>query len=142
MKKIPQGFTLIELMIVVSIIGILASIAIPAYQMYTIRMQVAEGLNLSGPVKNAMVTFQEENGVFPTDNADAALEIASAYSGRYVESISVSGAVISITYGNNANIQIDGLSITLTATSNQGSTSWTCASDGFISVNYLPSSCL
>ena len=68
MKKVQQGFTLIELMIVVAIIGILASLAIPAYQSYTIRAQISEGLNLAGPLKNGIATFYNENGTFPADN--------------------------------------------------------------------------
>ena len=74
MKKVQQGFTLIELMIVVAIIGILASLAIPAYQSYTIRAQISEGLSLASPLKNAMASFYHENGSFPADNDEAALE--------------------------------------------------------------------
>ena len=141
MHKAQQGFTLIELMIVVAIIGILAMIAIPAYQRYTIRAQVAEGLNLIGPIKIAVAEFRNDNGVFPPDNAAAALETPDSYAGSYVESISVNGAVTSITYGNKANFQISGQTVILTAIFNQGSVSWTCASGGFIPREYLPSSC-
>ena len=67
MKK-QQGFTLIELMIVVAIIGILAAIAIPAYQDYTIRAQVSEGLNLAGGAKAAVSEYTMDRGLFPTSN--------------------------------------------------------------------------
>ena len=141
MKKVQQGFTLIELMIVVAIIGILVSLAIPAYQSYSIRAQISEGLNLSGPLKNAVAAFHNDNGAFPIDNAEAALEAAGSYSGNYVDSISVNGAVISILYGNNASAQISGQTVTLTAMGNLGSVSWTCASGGVILESYIPSSC-
>ncbi len=140
-NKVQQGFTLIELMIVVAIIGILASLAIPAYQSYTIRAQVSEGLFLSGPIQNAVAAFHEEKGTFPVDNVDAALESPASYAGTYVSSISVNGATISIQYGNKANAQISGWDVFITATSNPGSMSWTCTSGGIISESYLPSSC-
>ena len=141
MNKAQRGLTLIELMVVVAIIGILALLAIPAYQSYTIRAQIVEGLNLAGPLKTAIVAFHGDNGTFPSDNAEAALHAAGNYSGKYVDSISVNGAVISIQYGNDANVQISGQTVTLTATSNEGSMSWTCASGGFISDVYLPTAC-
>jgi type IV pilus assembly protein PilA len=140
-NKVQQGFTLVELMIVVAIIGISAAMAIPAYQSYSIRAQVAEGLSLSGPVQNAVASFHEEKGTFPADNAEAALESPASYGGTYVSSISVNGGVISIQYGNKANAQISGWDIIVTATSNPGSMSWSCASGGIIADSYLPSAC-
>ena len=141
MKKVQQGFTLVELMIVVAIIGILSAMAIPAYQGYSIRAQISEGFVLSGPVTTAVTTFYEQSGTFPADNAAAALEAPDTYSGQYVESISVNGAVISIQYGNNANLEISGWSVILTGTGSESSMIWTCKSDGIIPDNYLPSSC-
>jgi len=141
MNKVQRGFTLIELMIVVAIIGILVSVAIPAFQGYTNRAQISEGLNLSGPLTTAVAEFYSDSGAFPIDNADAALEAAGGYSGNYVDSISVNGAVISILYGNKASAQISGQTVTLTAMGNLGSVSWTCASGGVISERYLPPFC-
>ena len=141
MKKEQQGFTLIELMIVVAIIGILAAIAVPAYQRYTIRAQVVEGLNLCGPFKIAVAEFVTANGAFPTDNTDAGLSAPGNYIGKYVNSVSVNGAVVSIEYGNDAHAQISGQTVFLTAINNSGSTSWTCTSGGVIPNTYLPSAC-
>jgi type IV pilus assembly protein PilA len=141
MKKAQKGFTLIELMIVVAIIGILALIAMPAYSRYLVRAQIAEGLNLSGPLKVGVTEFFENNGAYPANNAEAALETPASYTGSYVTSITVNGAVISVLFGNKANAQISGLAITITASSNQGSMSWTCASAGPLSDTYLPTSC-
>lgn len=141
MNRDQCGFTLIELMIVVAIIGILAAIAIPAYQNYTIRAQIAEGLNLTGPVKNAVVVYHGDNGTFPADNAAAALEVASDYAGNYVSSITVNGADIEVQYGNLANAAIDGETVVLTAVVYDGSVSWSCGSGGVILDVYLPSAC-
>ncbi len=69
MKRVQQGFTLIELMIVVAIIGILAAIAIPAYQDYTIRAKVSEGLNLASAAKTSVAEYRVTNGAWPTSNA-------------------------------------------------------------------------
>lgn len=141
MKKNQIGFTLIELMIVVTIIGILASIAIPAFQAYTIRAQVAEGLNLTGPLQTAVAQYNFDTGFFPANNAAATLQVATNYSGKYVQSISVSGAVISVLFGNSANAKISGETLTMTAIKDEGSITWACASGGVISTTYLPSVC-
>ena len=104
MQKIQKGFTLIELMIVVAIIGILAAIAIPAYQDYTIRAQVTEGLNLAAAAKTAISETYASRGVAPTDRAAAGLSPAPAdTNGRYVESVTVTDGEIDILYGIDAN---------------------------------------
>jgi type IV pilus assembly protein PilA len=101
MKKIQQGFTLIELMIVVAIIGILAAIAIPAYQDYTVRAQVTEGLNLASDLKAAVGEAFANDGEWPVDNA--AIGITEVKSGKYVTDVSITTGTIEITYGNQAN---------------------------------------
>jgi type IV pilus assembly protein PilA len=110
-KQIQKGFTLIELMIVVAIIGILAAIAIPAYQDYTIRSQVTEGLNLAGAVKAAVAETYADRGEWPADNQAAGIMLADDSgpanpSGKYVSGIQVNLGTIDITYGNQANNNI------------------------------------
>jgi type IV pilus assembly protein PilA len=107
MKTLQKGFTLIELMIVVAIIGILAAIAIPAYQDYTIRSQVTEGLSLASSVKASVAEFYADNGTWPTalvGNGAGQLGFAANPSAKYVASITMgtTGTVI-VTYGNQAN---------------------------------------
>ena len=95
--KVQKGFTLIELMIVVAIIGILAAIAIPAYQNYTIRAQITEGLNLADGWKTAIAEYYANAGTWPSmANLTGA---SSANSSKYVSSIGVTGGGILITYG-------------------------------------------
>lgn len=110
MKSVQKGFTLIELMIVVAIIGILAAIAIPAYQDYTIRSQVTEGLNLAGAVKAAVAETYAQTGQWPADNQKAGIVDkdgdATTPSGKYVKGILVKNGTIEITYGNQANKNI------------------------------------
>jgi type IV pilus assembly protein PilA len=140
MKK-QQGFTLIELMIVVAIIGILAAIAIPAYQDYTIRAQVSEGLTLSGGAKAAVAEYRMDSGNWPADNATAGLSLATSITGKYTATVSVTGPIISVLYGGSANATyLAAKTVTMTAADNAGSVSWTCASTNVAS-KHLPAAC-
>ena len=132
MKTMQKGFTLIELMIVVAIIGILAAIAIPAYQDYTIRAQVTEGLNLASAAKAAVSETFGSNGTWPADNAGAGLSPATDIKGKYVTAVTVStGGLITITYGGQANNAINTLDLTLTPyTSANGDIAWVCGDRG------------
>ncbi len=138
MKK-QQGFTLIELMIVVAIIGILAAIAIPAYQDYTIRAQVSEGLNLTGGAKAAATEYSMDTGRFPTDNSFAGLSLAGSISGKYTSSVGVALNVITVTYGNDAHAIINGQTLIMTGSTNAGSVEWVCTSG--MADKHLPAAC-
>jgi type IV pilus assembly protein PilA len=115
MKQVQKGFTLIELMIVVAIIGILAAIAIPAYQDYTIRAQVTEGLSLAAAAKAAVAESFSQSGQPPLDRTGAGMTAAAAdTSGKYVTAINVTSGRIDITYGANVNRAINGMILGLT----------------------------
>ena len=142
MKK-QQGFTLIELMIVVAIIGILAAIAIPAYQDYTIRAQVSEGLNLSGGAKAAVTEYYQDRGVLPTTNAEAGLALAATIVGKYVTSVTVTGTngIVDVLYGLDAHALISGKTLQMSpVTVNVGSVGWECSSTA-IANKHLPAAC-
>jgi len=107
LKQVQKGFTLIELMIVVAIIGILAAIAIPAYQDYTIRAQVTEGLNLAGAIKASVAESFANTGTWPAELTNLGIETAP--SGKYVTSVTLEDGAIAITYGEQANQAVNGL---------------------------------
>jgi len=131
-KSMQKGFTLIELMIVVAIIGILAAIAIPAYQDYTIRSQVTEGLNLAGAVKAAVAETYADKGEWPADNEAAGIMLAddsgpATPSGKYVTGIEIDTGTINITYGGQANANILGSILSLKPrVSNNDDVIWLC----------------
>ncbi len=102
MKTVQKGFTLIELMIVVAIIGILAAIAIPAYQDYTVRAQVTEGLNLAGDLKAAVAEDFANSGAWPATEVALGM-VEGSKTGKYVSDVDVGTGTITITYGLQAN---------------------------------------
>lgn len=140
-KQVQKGFTLIELMIVVAIIGILASIALPAYQDYTKRAHVSEGLSLASGAKTAVAEYYSTNAAWPSNNTDAGLASASDISGTAVTEVAVStGGVIKAKF--NAKVEADKV-LALKPTDNGGAIQWDCKPSAGTTVNakYLPSKC-
>jgi type IV pilus assembly protein PilA len=142
MRVRAGGFTLIELMIVIAILGILLAIAIPAYSDYTVRTRVAEGLNLASTAKTVVSETRASTGAFPSDNNQAG--IAAAISSTYVSSLLVGTAgTIEITYDNSTGkIPELGASNTLvlTPTFREGVVHWECDA-GSVEDRFRPARC-
>jgi|CXWL01.1.fsa_nt_gi type IV pilus assembly protein PilA len=129
-RKHQAGFTLIELMIVVAIIGILASIAIPSYQDYTVRAQVAESLVLTGELKARLLEHYRARGRWPSDNADGGMPSPEQLLGNYVDRIDIANGAMHVRLGNRVNALVNGQVVTIRPLVVSGSpmspVSWSC----------------
>ncbi|HEZ5623572.1 TPA: pilin [Neisseria meningitidis] len=128
MNTLQKGFTLIELMIVIAIVGILAAVALPAYQDYTARAQVSEAILLAEGQKSAVTEYYLNHGEWPGNNSSAGVaSSASDIKGKYVKEVEVKNGVVTATMASsNVNNEIKGKKLSLWAKRQNGSVKWFC----------------
>ncbi|CWQ12978.1 pilin [Neisseria meningitidis] len=127
MNTLQKGFTLIELMIVIAIVGILAAVALPAYQDYTARAQVSEAILLAEGQKSAVTEYYLNHGIWPANNNSAGVATSTDIKGKYVQSVEVKNGVVTATMASsNVNNEIKGKKLSLWAKRQNGSVKWFC----------------
>nr|AAC38436.1 pilus subunit [Neisseria gonorrhoeae] len=157
MNTLQKGFTLIELMIVIAIVGILAAVALPAYQDYTARAQVSEAILLAEGQKSAVTGYYLNNGEWPADNGAAGVASASTIKGKYVQKVEVAKGVVTAQMASTGvNKEIQDKKLSLWAKRQDGSVKWFCGqpvtrtgdnddtvadANNAIDTKHLPSTC-
>ncbi|HEZ3078679.1 TPA: pilin [Neisseria meningitidis] len=158
MNTLQKGFTLIELMIVIAIVGILAAVALPAYQDYTARAQVSEAILLAEGQKSAVTEYYLNHGKWPGDNSDAGVATSADIKGKYVQKVEVKNGVVTAEMkSSGVNKEIKGKKLSLWAKRQNGSVKWFCgqpvtrtaadsddvaaATANGINTKHLPSTC-
>ncbi|HGP0354798.1 TPA: pilin [Neisseria meningitidis] len=159
MNTLQKGFTLIELMIVIAIVGILAAVALPAYQDYTARAQVSEAILLAEGQKSAVTEYYLNHGIWPGDNTSAGVATSSKIKGKYVKEVEVKNGVVTAEMkSSGVNNEIKGKKLSLWAKRQDGSVKWFCGqpvkrndtakddvtadtTDKKIDTKHLPSTC-
>ncbi|EMT5693484.1 pilin, partial [Neisseria gonorrhoeae] len=127
MNTLQKGFTLIELMIVIAIVGILAAVALPAYQDYTARAQVSEAILLAEGQKSAVTEYYLNHGTWPKDNTSAGVASSGEIKGKYVQSVTVANGVVTAEMNpSGVNNEIKGKKLSLWARRQNGSVKWFC----------------
>lgn len=149
--QMQKGFTLIELMIVVAIIGILAAIALPAYQDYTNRAKMTEVLTFASSGRTAVAEYYQSEGALPEDNEAAGLAAADEVTSRYVESVEIEDGIITVTIQGTGVTGLDESTVVLSpmesdletavADGYSGPITWKCAPDSADNNKYFPASC-
>ncbi|EOG1006606.1 pilin [Neisseria gonorrhoeae] len=153
MNTLQKGFTLIELMIVIAIVGILAAVALPAYQDYTARAQVSEAILLAEGQKSAVTEYYLNHGIWPANNGDAGVASSSSIKGKYVKEVEVKNGVVTAQMASsNVNKEIKDKKLSLWAKRQDGSVKWFCGQPvkrgddavtdaNKIETKHLPSTC-
>ncbi|EMT9195900.1 pilin, partial [Neisseria gonorrhoeae] len=127
MNTLQKGFTLIELMIVIAIVGILAAVALPAYQDYTARAQVSEAILLAEGQKSAVTEYYLNHGEWPENNASAGVASSDKIKGKYVKEVEVAKGVVTATMkSDGVNKEIKDKKLSLWAKREDGSVKWFC----------------